>query len=214
MEVQSQYTMAFASNDLTRQKYDELMAFALLVREHKNKVSELVNSNLLYYLDVSKLSFLKEMREVFKGEIGSSFDVQLYTSVYTAYQNKFKAVKEKMTFYKITYKGCEFYKRDTKKNKKGDFKKVVTEKEKTPLSTVLTWLARYGSDKAVEYLESSIDSLEDDKKVTFYKEILHYINKFGFERLMRVALQRRNFIMDRYSKKPIEFKSLTFGGEK
>lgn len=212
MEVQSQYTMAFASNDLTRQKYDELMAFALSVREHKNKVSELVNSNLLYYLDISKLSFLKEMREKFKGEIASSFDVQLYTSVYTAYQNKFKAVKDKMTFYKITYKGCEFYKRDTKKNKKGDFKKVVTGKEKTPLTIVLTWLARYGGDKTIEYLESSIDSLEDDKKVSLYKEILHYINKFGFEKLMRVALQRRNLIMDRYSKKPIEFKSLTFGG--
>lgn len=212
MEVQSQYTMAFVSNDLTRQKYDELMAFALSVREHKNKVSELVNSNLLYFLDVSKLSFLKEMRELFKGDIASSFDTQLYTSVYTAYQNKFKAVKEKMTFYKITYKGCEFYKRDTKKNKKGDFKKVVTEKEKTPLSTVLTWLARYGSDKTVEYLETSIDFLEDDKKVTFYKEILHYINRFGIERLMRVALQRRSLIMNRYSKKPTEFKSLTFGG--
>lgn len=212
MEVQSQYTMAFASNDLTRQKYDELMAFALLVREHKNKVSDLVNSNLLYYLDVSKLSFLKEMRELFKGDIASSFDAQLYTSVYTAYQNKFKAVKEKMTFYKITYKGCEFYKRDTKKNKKGDFKKVVTGIEKTPLTTVLTWLARYGCEKTAEYLETSINSLEDDKKVTFYKEILSYINKFGFERLMRVALQRRSLIMDRYSKKPIEFKSLTFGG--
>lgn len=212
MEVQSQYTMAFVSNDLTRQKYDELMAFALSVREHKNKVSELVNSNLLYFLDVSKLSFLKEMRELFKGDIASSFDTQLHTSVYTAYQNKFKAVKEKMTFYKITYKGCEFYKRDTKKNKKGDFKKVVTEKEKTPLSTVLTWLARYGSDKTVEYLETSIDFLEDDKKVTFYKEILHYINRFGIERLMRVALQRRSLIMNRYSKKPTEFKSLTFGG--
>lgn len=212
MEVQSQYTMAFASNDLTRQKYDELMAFALSVREHKNKVSKLVISKLLYYLDISKLSFLKEMRELFKGEIASSFDAQLYTSVYTAYQNKFKAVMEKMTFYNITYKGCEFYKRDTKKNKKGDFKRVVTERGKTRLSTVLTWLARYGSEKTIEYLESSINSLEDEKKVSFYKEILHYINKFGFERLMRIALQRRNLIMDRYSRKPIEFKSLTFGG--
>ena len=204
--------MAFASNDLTRQKYDELMAFALSVREHKNKVSKLVNSDLLYYLDISKLSFLKEMRKVFSGEIPSSFDVQLYTSVYTAYQNKFKAVKEKMTFYKIRYRGCEFYKRDTKKNKKGEFKKVVTEKKKTPLSTVLTWLARYGSEKTINYLETSIDSLEDEKKVIFYKEILSYIKKFSFDRLMRVALQRRNLIMDRYSKKPIEFKSLTFGG--
>ena len=212
MEIQSQYTRSFMSNDITRLKYNELMDLAVLIRSHKNKVSEFVNSNLNYFLDISKLSFIKEMREKYKGEIPSSFDVQLYTAVFTAYQNKFKAVKKRMTFQKITYKGCELYKRDTKKNKKGDFKRVVSETEQTPLTTALTWLARYGDENTIEYLNKGIETSEDKKKVEYYKNILHYINKFGFERLMRVALLKREMVMNRYAKTPIEFKSLTFGG--
>ena len=107
MEVQSQYTRSFMSNGITRLKYNELMDLAVLIRNHKNKVSEFVNSNINYFLDISKLSFLKEMREKYKGEVPSSFDVQLYTAVFTAYQNKFRAVKKRMTFHKITYKCCE-----------------------------------------------------------------------------------------------------------
>ena len=212
MEIQSQYTRSFISNDITRLKYNELMDLAVLIRNHKNKVSEFVTSNLNYFLDISKLSFIKEMREKYKGEIPSSFDVQLYTAVFTAYQNKFKAVKKHMTFQKITYKGCELYKRDTKKNRNGDFKRVVSEVEQTPLTTALTWLARYGDENAVEYLNKAIDTCEDKKKVEYYKNILHYINKFGLERMMRVALLKREMVMNRYSKKPVEFKSLAFGG--
>ena len=212
MEIQSQYTRSFISNDITRLKYNELMDLALLIRNHKNKVSEFVNSNLNYFLDISKLTFIKEMRENYKGEIPSSFDVQLYTAVFTAYQNKFKAVKKHMTFQKITYKGCELYKRDTKKNRKGDFKRVVSKIEQTPLTAALTWLARYGDENAVEYLNKAIDTCDDKKKTDYYQNILHYISKFGLERMMRVALLKREMVMNRYSKKPVEFKSLAFGG--
>ena len=212
MEIQSQYTRSFISNDITRLKYNELMDLAILIRSHKNKVSEFVNSNLNYFLDISKLTFIKEMRENYKGEIPSSFDVQLYTAVFTAYQNKFKAVKKHMTFQKITYKGCELYKRDTKKNRKGDFKRVVSKIEQTPLTAALTWLARYGDENAVEYLNKAIDTCDDKKKTDYYQNILHYISKFGLERMMRVALLKREMVMNRYSKKPVEFKSLAFGG--
>ena len=212
MEAQSQYTRSFMSNGITRLKYNELMDLAVLIRSHKNKVSEFVNSNLNYFLDMSKMTFLKEMRERYKGEIPSSFDVHLYTAVFTAYQNKFNAVKKRMTFQKITYKDCELYKRDTKKNRKGDFKRVVSDAEQTPLTTALTWLARYGDENTVGYLSKAIENCNDKKKADYYQNILRYIDKFGFERLMRVAFLKREMVMNRYAKTPIEFKSLTFGG--
>lgn len=34
--MQSKYTKIFYSNELTRQKYDELHNFAVLIRNHKN----------------------------------------------------------------------------------------------------------------------------------------------------------------------------------
>ena len=40
MIIQSKYSKSFVSNDITRQKYDELYDFAVLIRNHKNTVSQ------------------------------------------------------------------------------------------------------------------------------------------------------------------------------
>lgn len=102
MLTDSKYTKILHSNDLTYLKYNELRTFAVSIRNHKNVVSEYVNKNLLKYLDYNMFSFLKEMRETYKGLIPSSFDKQLYEQVFNCYQNKFKTIKRKLTFEKIT----------------------------------------------------------------------------------------------------------------
>ena len=134
MIIQSKFTKIFKSNDLTRLKYNELYDFAVLIRNHKNIVSEYVNNNLLHYLDYNKFQFLKEMRERFKDEVSSSFDAQLYIDVFDCYQNKFDAIQKRLKFETAAFKRFEFYKRDTKNHKKGDLKKVVNEKNQTQLS--------------------------------------------------------------------------------
>ena len=211
MIIQSKYTKIFQSKDLTRQKYDELYDFAVLIRNHKNIVSQYVNSYLLNYLDYNKFNFVKEMRMRFKNAIPSSFDAQLYKQVFTCYQNKFEAIKHKLTFDVTTFKGFEFYKRDAKNHKKGDLKKVLIDKKKTPLSICLTYLARYGSETTIDYIKSHIEKC-DEKKREFYNNILRCCDKFGFERLYNIALSKRKHIIKHYSEYPIEFKSLTFSG--
>ena len=54
MLIQSKYTKIFHSKDLTRQKYDELYNFAVLIRSHKNTVSQYVNGNLLHFIILRK----------------------------------------------------------------------------------------------------------------------------------------------------------------
>lgn len=211
MITQSQYTKEFKSNGLTRLKYEELRTFAVALRDHRNTVSEYVNNNLMYFLDMSKFNFVKEMRAIFKEAVPSSFDAQLYTTVYTSYTNKFKAVEKKLKFEKIAYLGCELYKRDTKKNRKGDFKRVITKKESTPLSRTLTWLARYGNEESVEYMKSILDSCDDEKRI-FYQMMISICEKFTLRRLLKLARQRKERVIRKYSEHPIEFKSLTFGG--
>ena len=98
MIIDSKYTKLFKSQNLTTQKYNELYDFAVFIRDYKNKVSDYINQNLLYYLDMSKFTFLNEMRNTFKGEVPSSFDAQLYTDIFTSYQNKFKAVQKLLKF--------------------------------------------------------------------------------------------------------------------
>ena len=211
MLIQSKYTKIFHSKDLTRQKYDELYNFAVLIRNHKNTVSQYVNDNLLHFLDYTKFQFLKEMRLRFKNVIPSSFYLELYTQVFTCYQNKFEAIKHKLTFDVVSFNGFEFYKRGTKNHKKGDFKRVLNDKKKTPLSICLTYLARYGTKNTIDYIKNHIGKCDEEKR-GFYNNILRCCDKFGFKRLYNIALSKRNRIVKYYSEYPIEFKSLTFSG--
>ena len=209
MIIQSKYAKTFHSKDLTRQKYDELHNFAVLIQKHKNIVSQHVNENLLHYLDYTKFQFAKEMRTKFKGSVPSSFDTQIYTQVFTCYQNKFDAIQRKLVFEISVFKGFELYKRDTKSHKRGDLKRVLVDKKHTPLSNCLTYLARYGNEGTIAYIKYNIDKCDDDKR-DFYNNIIRCCEKFGFERLYALALSKRKRIIDKYTNKPIEFRSLTF----
>ena len=211
MIIQSKYTKIFKSNNMTRLKYDELYDFAVLIRRNKNIVSQYVNDNLLHYLEYGKLTFLKEMRALYKGIIPSSFDAQFYTQIFDCYQNKFEAIQRKLIFEVIIFQGFEFYKHTTKKNKKGDFKKVINAKKQTPLSICLTYLARYGNKNILTYINEQLHNC-DDKKREFYENVVRCCNKFSFERLLKLALSKRQRLVRHYSEHPIEFKSLTFSG--
>lgn len=127
MLIQSKYTKIFHSKDLTRQKYDELYNFAVLIRSHKNTVSQYVNGNLLHFLEYNKFQFLKEMRERFKDAVSSSFDAQLYTQIFTCYKNKFDAIRKRLKFEIVTFKGFEFYKREKVKEVLLSFRRNLQE---------------------------------------------------------------------------------------
>ena len=211
MFIQSKYTKAFNSKDITRQKYDELYDFAILIRNHKNTVSQYVNDNLLHFLYYEKFHFIKEMIAQFNNVVPSSFDKQLYTQVLISYQNKFDAIQHKLTFETKTCKGFEFYKRDTINHKRGELKYVIIDRKQTPLSNCLTYLARYGNENTINYIKANIDKC-DNKKREFYNNILRCCSNFGFDRLYKLALSKRERTVKRYSEHPIEFKSLTFSG--
>lgn len=209
MIVNTKYTKTFVSDSLTREKYNELHTYAVYLRDYKNKLSELVSSNLLFFLDMKKLEFLKYIRNNFEIKINSNFDSHAIIDVFNAYENKFEALVNKLSFEKVDFQGFDFYKRKTKNHNKGDFKKVITKKSKTPLSICLTYLARYGNESIVDYIKSQLG--KDSKKDDFYQSIIHLIDKFGFERLLTLALSKRERTIKRYNS-PIIFKSLTFRG--
>ena len=211
MIIQSKYTKTFYSKDLTCQKYDELYNFAVLIRNHKNAVSQYVNDNLLHFLEHNKFQFKKEMIAHYKNVMPSSFDIQLYTHVFTCYQNKFDKIQRRLVFETKSFTGFEYYKRDTKFHEKGDLKKVMFDKKQTPLTNCLTYLARYGNENTINYIKANINHC-DDKKRDFYNNILRCCEKFDFDRLYNLALSKRERAVKRYSERPIEFKSLTFSG--
>jgi hypothetical protein len=114
---------------LSDSKYKELRDFAVSLNNHKNTVSKEVCSDLSFYMEMNIFNFLKYIRNKYKGIINSNFDKQLYQDVFVSYENKFNAIQRNIIFEKVTFKGFEYYKRDTKDKKKGDFKKVIIKKE-------------------------------------------------------------------------------------
>ena len=204
------YSKLFVSDNLTRQKYGELFAVAEHIRKHKNEISQFVCEHVFDYLDMSTLTFVKEMRST-HDTLPSSFDYQCYTDVIKAYHNKFEAIRKKLTFEHVRYIRCEVYKRDTKKAKKDDYKKTKNKRKQTPLTVCLTYLARYGNTDTVEYIKNRLPN-ETPEKQKFYESILAEIEKFGFDRLFKLAMSKREQAFNRYASKPIEFKALTFRG--
>ena len=76
----------------------------------------------------------------------------------------------------------------------------------------MTYLIRYGNENTLKYLHNKIKLEEDDKKLKFYNNILKNINKYGLNRLLSLAISKRNRILNKYSEHPIFFDSKTFRG--
>ena len=216
MKVDSRYSRSFYSDGLSDTKYREIHALALSIREVKNEVSLVVNNNLFHYLEMSRHQFQKEMLPIVK-RISSHFVKQLLDDVYVAYQNKFKNIKTRLKFQHIKEYSFTYYKRSGKtKNgriyKTGDFKGISIKHDETPLSMTLTYLARYGYFGIVDYLLEKFVNATNHKEEVFYAKLLDTIHKFGFTRLFAIAMSKRNRIIEKYSQKHIEFKSLSFRG--
>ena len=217
MKQTSRYSRSFYSNGLSDTKYREIHALAISIREIKNELSILVNQNLFHYLEMSKHQFQKEMLPIVKSRISSHFVKQLLDDVYVAYQNKFANIKTKLKFQHIKEYSFTYYKRSGKTKSgriynTGDFKGISIKHDETPLSITLTYLARYGYFGIVDYLLEKFVNATNQKEEVFYAKLLNTIHKFGFTRLFALAMSKRNRIIEKYSQKYIEFKSLSFRG--
>lgn len=217
MKQDSRYSRSFYSDGLSDTKYREIHALALSIRDVKNEISEIVNQNLFHYLEMSKHQFQKEMLPLVKNRISSHFVKQLLDDVYVAYQNKFSNIKTKLKFQHIKEYSFTYYKRSGKTKsgriyKTGDFKGISIKHDETPLSITLTYLARYGYFGIVDYLLEKFVNATNHKEEVFYADVLDTIYKFGFTRLFAIAMSKRNRIIAKYSKRHIEFKSLSFRG--
>lgn len=209
MKVKSQYSKSFHSDNITRSKYDEVMGLAIVLRDVRNELSQMVSDATLSYLEMSKIDFQKAMLPIIKDKVHSNFTKQLCDDVYISYQNRFKQIRDKMKFLgNISFK-IEYYKRNTKKHKICDVKSRKRISKSTQLSKVMSYLAMYGSKSTFEWI--STKATEDIPQTKFYNTILNTINKFGYERIMALATMKRQTIIDRYPN-AIAFKSLSFRG--
>ena len=218
MKQSSRYSRSFYSDGLTDKKYQEIHALAVSIKDAKNKISGIVNQNLFKYLEMSKHTFQQALCKIVKEQkISNHFIWQLLDDVYTAYQNKFNNIKRRLKFQHVCDYHFNYYKRSGKTKSgriynTGDFKSITIKHDETSLSMTLTYLSRYGYFGIVDCLLEKFVQETNQEKEKFYATILDTIYKFGFTRLFALAMSKRNRIIEKYSKNPIEFKSLSFRG--
>ena len=212
MKIQSRYSKSFYSDRLSDTKYHEIYVFAIYLNKIKNEISKEVNSNLLFYLDMSKFDFQKYLLPKIKDKISSNFVKQFSDDIYTAYQNKFEGINRRIKFEQIYDYKFTYYKKNTKNHNKGDFKGISKKTKSTELTTTLTYLARYGNENTLSNLFEKFVKEIDEKKEKFYATILDHIYKYGLSRLLKLAFSRRERVIKYYSEHSINFTSLTFRG--
>jgi len=123
----------------------------------------------------------------------------IQVDVYTAYSNRLNAIKREMSFKSYKRSETHYYKCDYKDrktgfvHKKGSLRKIEYESYETDLTKTVTRLAKHGVHSSYEpFMERIID-------------------KFGIDRLMALALLKRENTLRKYPD-PINFTSLTFRG--
>ena len=209
---ESQFSAAFYPILLSDTKRAEIIHRAEEIRAVRNDISEIFFSDMLGFQDMSKFEAFNFFNPTFNTRLSSHYLKKAIEDVWKAYQLRFDAIRKKIEFVQVEELVPSFYKINVKGHKKGDLKSVEVHAKKTELTKVLTWLARYGKDETVYWLESVIPTVVESKQ-KFYRIILEKIRKFGFDRLMRLALSRRTAVFSEYEKRgKITFDSLTFGG--
>lgn len=209
---ESQFSAAFYPIMLSDTKRAEIIHRAKEIRAVRNDISEVFFSDMLGFQDMTKFEAFNFFNPTFTTRLSSHYLKKAIEDVWKAYQLRFDAIRKKIEFEHVTELIPSFYKRRTKEHQVGDLKSIERHTKKTELTKVLTWLARYGKDDTVYWLEAKIPTV-DESKQKFYRAILRCISKFGFDRLMRLTLSRREAVFAEYiNRGKITFESLTFSG--
>jgi len=170
----------FFSKELNQVKFDTIHEKAVKIRDFKNKISSIYHKKLNVYLTYTKFDMIKEFNTKIDGLNGQDIQNAL-TDVHTMYSNNLDKFTEKLTFKR---------------------KNIPP----TKLSMIMTFLIKYGQPGISKSLRIPKN---DEKKAIFYRDVIDYCNKFGENRLLKLAESRRSNIFKKKFKK-VYFNELSF----
>jgi len=218
VSYKSTYSKSFFSTELNQVKYNELLSKATKIRNLKNLLSQVISNDILKYINFSKIDSIKYFLDYLKNNEPKSLvglsgqDIQhAIADVHVSYENKFKQIRNKIQFKVQDKLHRTYYKNNGKSFKKGDLKNIELKKKSTPLTMTMSYLGKYGKERITDYVNKRIElnDFKDDNQKLFYQNIQKHISKFGEERLLKLALMKRNKVLKKYNHS-IGFKSLTF----
>ncbi|WQJ53878.1 MAG: transposase [Wendovervirus sonii] len=212
MTIDQNITKTFCSHNLTDFKYRSIHDFASVLLSFKNKISKDFNLNVLTYLtDFSVNSFVTFSRQRFPKEISAYFDHQLYEGIYNDYSKKFEQVRHNLEFHYLKFKKWNLKTYRYKGQKYQYAESAKYSKQSNDLSKALNFIVKYGSEDMLDWCRDRLSNVSNEEQRKFYESFFKIVEKFGFERLYSLAMQRRERILKNFEI-PITYKSLTFRG--
>ncbi len=206
-------TYRLYSKNLNDNKFNHLKNYAENILIYKNRVSTEISSEILKYSDMSKFDIVKlfgnskSPLEIPEGIRGNDLQ-KAVADVIFSFENKNRTVKEKMQFKVQKSIKISKYKRKTKNNVPGDIKEYKVIKKSTKFTKTMTFLAKSGYTDIIENLKN-ISEFKNKNIELFFKDVIYFLEKFGEDRLLRLALQKRKRIIEKFNY-PIVFKELSF----
>jgi len=180
LKIKTEKAKFFYSCQLNQKKFDTILIKAKKIRDFKNQISEIINSDLIKYSEMSKFDMVKEFNTQIEDLSGQ--DIQnAISDVFTMYSNRMKLIKKNLNF----------------KRKK---------RKSTKLQLILSFMVKYGREGISYQLQIPKN---DKKKAIFYQEIKDYCQKYGESRLLKLALMRRSRLI-KENQKLIRFNHLSF----
>ena len=170
-EMDSTYSVAFFPFMLSKTKKREILKVAKVILVLRNEISEIVQGDLLKFLNMSKFEFFNHFNPILSGRISGHFLKKIMEDVYEAYQRRSKAIDKHIMFEIVTSLTPVFYKRRTKENQVGDLKSITRKTKKTDLTITLTYLARYGHTGTLDFISNALYNPEVKEEKKSYQTI-------------------------------------------
>ena len=213
-KIKEVITKFFYPDNLNQKKEKEIFNKAFQLRLVKNYISEILFKDLDKYKKYSKVDLIKELASTISNPYLTQKDIEYaIVEVWTTYRNKIDLIKNKIEFKVQDKIVIKYYKKASKDHKKGDVRLFEVKLKSTKFSKVMSFLARYGYIGIAKKIENGIKSgkyKDDNKRKIFYKSVSYFLNKYGEDRLLKLAFQKRITAFRKYNRTQHQFNSLSF----
>ena len=213
-KIKEVITKFFYPDNLNQKKEQEIYDKAFQLRLVKNYISEILFKNIQQYKEYSKVDLIKELAPSISNPYLTQKDIEYaIVEVWTTYRNKIDLIKKNIEF-KVQNKIIKkYYKNNSKVHNRGDLRVFEVEKKSTKLSKVMSFLGRYGYVGIAKKIDNNLKDGEykdDAKREVFYKTLSYFLNKYGEDRLLKLAFQKRFNTFNKYNRNQHQFSSLSF----
>lgn len=194
-----------------------------------NMISKFVLEHITEFINpyslkiISRGNFITKIRKAFPRVLSNTFDSETYKRIYTGYKGKTEAIARKLVVKEQQVRDILYYKKKTIVKEKdnngnvvevikrpGDVREIRYKYVETPRTKAVSYLAKYGRENTKNYIEEQLKKKDLPKwKVDMYKSFVEMYKMYGFDVLLKEALEHRHKVYTEYLVECM-FESVTF----